>query len=67
MKGTLSGGQFMTEYAHSLGYLTGRTISDIVAQNILANIAVELFSNSMPGSDSFKKKSNIPLGELATS
>lgn len=68
MKGTMSGGQFLTEYAHSLGYsFGGRVINDIVAQNVLSNIAVELFTNSVPGSKSFEKKSAIPLGELATS
>jgi len=58
----------MTEYAKSLGYsFGGRVINDTVAHNILSNIAVELFSNSMPGSDKFKKASKVPLGELATS
>lgn len=68
MKGAYSGGAFLTEYAHSLGYsFGGRVINDIVAQNVLSNIAVELFSNSMPGSDHFNKASKIPLGDLAAS
>lgn len=63
----MSGGVFLTEYARGLGYsFGGRVINDIVAQNVLSNIAVELFTNSVPGSESFAKKSPVPLGELAT-
>lgn len=58
----------MTEYAASLGLsFGGRTINDTVAHNILSNIAVEMFSEAMPGSDNFKKASKVPLGDLATS
>lgn len=58
----------MTEYAKSLGlHFGGRVINNTVAHNILSNIAVEMFSESMPGSDNFKKASSVPLGDLATS
>lgn len=68
MKNLKDGGVFMTEYARTLGYsFGGRVINNIVAHNILSNIAVELFSSTMPGSDKFKKASKRPLGDLATS
>lgn len=68
MRGLKDGGVFMTEYAKSLGYsFGGRVINNTVAHNVLANIAVELFSQSLPGTDKFKKASKVPLGDLATS
>jgi hypothetical protein len=67
MRGIASGGVFMTEYAAKVGFPQFKPFSDQEADAMLSNIAVELFSTSNPSSKEFQEKSNVPLGELATS
>jgi hypothetical protein len=51
MRGTLSGGQFLNELSARSGFpsISGR-FTDEISDNILSNIAVELFSTSNPSS-----------------
>jgi hypothetical protein len=67
MRGTASGGVFMTEYAAKVGFPVRKPFSDSEADSMLSNIAVELFSTSNPSSKEFQEKSKVPLGDLATS
>jgi hypothetical protein len=53
MRGAISGGQFFNELAMRSGFrsISGR-FTDSIAEAMLSNVAVELFSTSNPSSDS---------------
>jgi hypothetical protein len=65
MRDILPGGQFMTELAARHGFRF-KPFTDEEADNLLANVAVETFASSNPANDEWQKKSQVPLGELAT-
>lgn len=68
MQGSIPGGEAFNCFAARYGFQTivGK-FNDKIADAMMSNVTVELFSNSMLSSDSFQKKSKVPLGELATS
>jgi len=66
MQNKIDVGLFMNELANRSGF-KNLNVSSFEGENLLANIAVELFSTSHPSSSEFQKKSKIPLGELAIS